>query len=148
MFRLLWACLILSQSWQIKSLLHLGSNVITDGPLLHLCLPQVPLTRNLDPWSEFGLRGNKHLASLDGIFRGVIFPPLPETKICVIYGNKAKGQIRKLRLTLLRSKMKKEIHAFRLRGRRNYESPKDACSSSPRLYRWKSALKRGQKWNK
>ena len=36
MFRLLWTCLILSQSWQMKPLLHLGANVITDGPLLHL----------------------------------------------------------------------------------------------------------------
>ena len=45
--------------------------------------------------------------------------------------------------------MKKEIHTFRLWGRRNYESARKACSSTPRLYRWRGtfALKRGQKWN-
>ena len=57
-------------------------------------------------------------------------------------------KIRKLRLTLLRSKVKKEIHTFCLSGRRNYKSPGKACSSTPRLYRWRGtfALKRGQKW--
>ena len=74
-----------------------------------------------------------------------IFPPLPETKICIIYTS----QIRKLWVTLLRSKVKKIIHTFRLWGGRNYESPKNACSSSPSYIdgRGTFALKRGQKWN-
>ena len=44
-----------------EPLLHLGSNVITDGPLLHLgpVITLVPFTRNPDPRSEFGLRGNQ-----------------------------------------------------------------------------------------
>ena len=70
--------------------------------------------------------------------------------MCHLYQsvNKAK-KLRKLRLTLLRSKVKKEIHTFRLWGRRNYESARKACSWTPRLYRWRGtfSLKRGEKWN-
>ena len=72
--------------------------------LLHLCLPQVPLTRNPDPWSEFGLRGNQIFSLVDGIFRGVIFSHLYQSV------NKEKVKWKKLRLTLLRSKMKKKYH--------------------------------------
>ena len=115
--------------------------------LLHLCLPQVPLTRNPDPWSEFGLRGNQTFSLLGGIFRGVIFSHISsltwDQDMCHLYQsvNKAK-KLRKLRLTLLRSKVKKKniFHTFRLWGGRNYESPKNACSSSPRLYRRKRHL--------
>ena len=111
--------------------------------LLHLCLPQVPLTRNPDPWSEFGLRGNQTFSLLGGIFRGVIFSHISsltwDQDMCHLYQsvNKAK-KLRKLRLTLLRSKVKKKnniFHTFRLWGGRNYEFPKNACSSSPRSYR-------------
>ena len=43
--------------------------------LLHLCLPQVPLTRNPDPWSEFGLRGNQTFSLPWWNFQGShIFP--------------------------------------------------------------------------
>ena len=50
----------------MKPLLHLGSNVITDGPVLHLgpvitLLPSTSSTDKTDPdpWIEFGLRGNQ-----------------------------------------------------------------------------------------
>ena len=43
--------------------------------LLHLCVPQVPLTRNPDPWSEFGLRGNQTFSLPWWHFQGShIFP--------------------------------------------------------------------------
>ena len=66
----------------MKPLLHLGSNVVTDRPLLHLgpvitFVPStIPLTRNPDPLSEFGLKGNQTFSLLGGIFRGVIFSHL------------------------------------------------------------------------
>ena len=44
--------------------------------LLHLRLPQVPQTKNQDPWSEFTLRGNQTFSLLGGIFMGVIFSHL------------------------------------------------------------------------
>ena len=82
MFRLLWTCLILSQSWQMKPLLHLGSNVITDGPLLHLgpVITLVPSTTstdeksgNLDPDSSF--------ISFWGSFRGIFWEVLGTVKL-------------------------------------------------------------------
>ena len=58
----------------------------------------------------------------------------------------SEGQIRKLRVTLLRSKVKKIIQTFRLWGGRKYESPahqvQDHIGGRGTL-----ALKRGQKWN-
>ena len=36
MYRLLWTCLILSRSQQMRPLLHLGPNVITDGTFIML----------------------------------------------------------------------------------------------------------------
>ena len=66
----------------MKPLLHVGSNVITDGPLLHLgpvitFAPSTsPQTKNQDPWSEFTLRGNQTFSLLGGIFMGVIFSHL------------------------------------------------------------------------
>ena len=96
--------------------------------LLHLCLPQVPLKRNPDPWSEFGLRGNKTFSLLGGI----IFPFIP---VC----EWSEGHMRKLRLTLLRSKMKKEFPLF-------------VCGDAHQVHdyiggRDTFALKRGKKWN-
>ena len=67
--------------------------------LLHLCLPQVPLTRNPDPWSEFGLRGNQTFSLLGSIFRGVIFSHISsltwDQDMCHLYQsvNKAKGKL-------------------------------------------------------
>ena len=43
--------------------------------LLHLCLPQVPLTTNPDPWCEFGLRRNQTFSLLWWHFQGSHISP-------------------------------------------------------------------------
>ena len=79
-----------------------------------------------------------------------IFPPLAETKMCHLYQSKySEGQIRKLRLTLLRSKVKKKITLF-VCGEGGITNPLKTPASQVQDYigeRGTFALKRGQKWN-
>ena len=69
--------------------------------------------------------------------------------MCHLYQSVIKRRAnQKIEANVVEIKVKKEIHTFRLRGRRNYESPNNARSSSPRLSSVEEAafaLKRGQK---
>ena len=107
--------------------------------LLHLCLPQVPLTRNSDPSSEFGLRGNQTFSLLGGIFRGVIFSHISsltwDQDMCHLYQSVNKAKAKSENLSNVEIKGEKKIHTFRLWGARNDKRPKNACSSSPRRKR-------------
>ena len=123
---------------------------------LHLRLPQVPLTRKPDPWSEFGLRGNQTFSLLGGIFREVIFSHISsltwDQDMCHLYQsvNKAK-RLRKLMLTLLRSKVKKKtFFTLFVCGKGGITNPLKTPAHQVQDYidgKGTFALKRGQKWN-
>ena len=97
--------------------------------LLHLCLPQVPLTRNPDPWSEFGLRGNQTFSLLGGIFRGVIvshiFSRTWDKNMCHLYQsvNKAKGKLELIEADVVEIKGEKNNSHFSFVGREELRIP-------------------------
>ena len=119
--------------------------------LLHLCLPQVPLTRNPDPRTKFGLRSNKHLAPLGGIFWGSHISHISSLTwnqdICHLYQsvNKANGKSERCR-----DQGWKKIHNFRL-WEGEITNPLKTPAHQVQDYIGErgtfALIKRGQKWN-
>ena len=123
--------------------------------LLHLCLPQVPLTRYPDRWSEFGLRGNQTFSLPWWLFQGshifpYFLPYLTPGYVSFIPVCKwSEGQIRKLRLTLLRSKVKNTLTLF-VCGEEGITNPLKTPANQVQDYiggKGTFDIKGGQKWN-
>ena len=116
----------------MRPLLHLGSNVITDGPLLHLgpvitLLPSTSSTDKTDPdlWSEFGLRGNQTFSLPWWHFQGSHISSLTwDQDMCHLYQsvNKAKGKSENLSNVVEIKGEKKNSH-FSFVGREELRIP-------------------------
>ena len=135
---------------------YYGWTFITLGSSYFIvCLPQVPLTRNPDPWSEFGLRGNQTFSLLGGIFRGVIFSHIFsrtwDKNMCHLYQsvNKAKGKLENWGWRCWDQRWKKQFTLF-VCGEGGITNPLKTPVHQVQDYiggRGTFALKRGQKWN-
>ena len=145
----------------MKPLLHLGSNVITDKPLLHLgpVITLVPSTSSTDKKSgslkRIGLRGNQTFSLPWWLFQeSHIFPYFlpyltPGYVSFIPVCKWSEGQIRKLRVTLLRSKVKNKFTLF-VCGEEGITNPLKTPANQVQDYiggKGTFDIKGGQKWN-